>query len=78
MSGAVPPDMWPAFEALGGRPVLVLRGAQSDLLSRATVDAMQARIAGLEHAEVPGVGHAPSLDEPAARAAIARWLDRIA
>ena len=34
--GASNVDMWPAFEALAGRPVTLLRGALSDVLTAAT------------------------------------------
>ncbi|MFC4256084.1 alpha/beta fold hydrolase [Altererythrobacter xixiisoli] len=69
--------LWPGFEAFGGRPGLVLRGEVSDLLSAATVDAMTRRIAGLQAVVVPRTGHAPTLEEPAAQAAIAALLARI-
>ena len=71
-----PVDLWPAFEALGGRQLLILRGERSDLLSSATVQAMLARITGLKAVEVPGVGHPPNLTEPEARAAIAALSER--
>lgn len=70
-------DLWPAFATLAGRPVTLLRGATSDLLSAATAAEMMARLPGLEIAEVPATGHAPTLDEPASRAAIARLLARV-
>ena len=70
-------DLWPAFEALGGRPGLVLRGDLSDLLSPATFAAMGQRLAGFDCVTVPRVGHAPTLAEPEAQAAIARLLDRV-
>lgn len=76
--GAAPVDLWPAFEALGGRPTLLLRGALSDLLSVETARAMASRLDGLELVEVPEVGHAPTLDEPISRDAIARLLERSA
>jgi pimeloyl-ACP methyl ester carboxylesterase len=63
-------DLWLAFEALAGLPVLSLRGALSDVLSTATQRAMQARLPQLRVVEVPRVGHAPALDEPVAVAAI--------
>jgi pimeloyl-ACP methyl ester carboxylesterase len=71
-------DLWPGFEALAGRPVLVLRGELSDILSAATLDAMAKRVAGIKTATVPRVGHAPTLDEPESRAAILKLLARLA
>jgi pimeloyl-ACP methyl ester carboxylesterase len=62
-------DLWPQFDALAQVAVMVIRGALSDLLSRETVAAMQARRNGIEVIEVPGQGHAPLLqDEPTLRA----------
>ena len=42
-------------------PVLVLRGANSDLLSAETLDAMAAMHPDLEAVTVPDQGHAPAL-----------------
>ncbi len=70
-------DLWPAFAALAGRPLTVLRGALSDLLAADTAMAMKERIPELELVTVPGVGHTPTLDEPDAAAAIDRFLARI-
>ena len=73
-----PLDLWPAFESLAGRPVALVRGARSDLLSVATSNEMWRRLPGLDIATVPDVGHAPLLQEPEAIAAIDRLLDRVA
>lgn len=71
----VPPDLWPLWDRLAAMPVLVLRGAHSDVLSAATVAEMSRRHAGVFTAiEVPGRGHAPILDEPAAIPAIDTFL----
>jgi pimeloyl-ACP methyl ester carboxylesterase len=75
---AVPADLWPAAEALSGRPALLVRGARSDILSATTADAMAARIVGLDRVTIADVGHAPALTEPDAVAAIDRLLARIA
>jgi pimeloyl-ACP methyl ester carboxylesterase len=70
-------DLWPAFGALAGRPLLILRGELSDLLSPATVERMLAEAPGAEAVTVPRVGHPPTLAEPEAQAAIGRWLERL-
>ncbi len=75
---AVPaPDMWPMFDALAGRPVLVLRGGLSDILSADTAARMAARGPDIELVTLPDVGHAPTLDEPQSVAAIDRLLARV-
>lgn len=71
-------DLWPAYQALAGRPLLVLRGALSDLFSAATLDSMVRAVPGAEGLTLAGVGHAPTLDEPEAVAAIERLLATVA
>ena len=70
-------DLWDAFRALAGKPLLILRGELSDLLAPATVERMLAEAPGAEAVTVPRVGHPPTLAEPEAQAAMARWLERI-
>lgn len=72
-----PFDMWPAFRALAGRPVLAIRGQLSDILSAATLQRMKRELPGLETVTVRRTGHAPTLEEPAARKAIADLLARV-
>ena len=57
---AAPPDLWPIWDAIAC-PVLVLRGANSDLLSAATASQMASRGPRPRILDVPGVGHAPML-----------------
>jgi pimeloyl-ACP methyl ester carboxylesterase len=76
-AGQAAPDMWPLFDALQGIPTAVVRGANSDLLTRETVAKMQARRPDLITAEVPDRGHVPFLDEPEAQAALAALLARV-
>jgi pimeloyl-ACP methyl ester carboxylesterase len=69
---------WHLYEALGGRPVLILRGELSDLLSQEIADQMVERLGGdAELVVVPAVGHTPNLEEPEATAAMDRLLERV-
>jgi pimeloyl-ACP methyl ester carboxylesterase len=71
------PELWPLFELTAAVPVTILRGANSDLLSEATVAGMVARHGAAEAVTVRDRGHVPFLDEPEAFAAIERWLDKV-
>ena len=71
-------DLWAAFDALKDAPVTAVRGESSDILSATTLAAMAARHPRLEAVTVPRVGHAPTLEEPQAVAAIDRLLARVA
>ncbi len=71
---AVPPDLWPVFDAMGEVPLLVVRGALSDILSRETVAQMAQRHPNTTAVEVPNRGHAPMLDEPEAMRALSEFL----
>ena len=72
---ALVPDLWPAFRHLAeGRKLLLVRGATSDLLSPDIAGRMRDAAPHMNFVEVPGVGHAPMLDEPAARDAILDFL----
>ncbi|WP_439133498.1 alpha/beta fold hydrolase [Pseudomaricurvus sp.] len=71
---ASPSDPWALFKNLTGLPLLVLRGELSDLLSEACFLRMQSEQPELTAVEVPGVGHAPALDEEAAVSAIRHFL----
>jgi pimeloyl-ACP methyl ester carboxylesterase len=55
------PPMWGQFDALAHVPLMILRGANSDLLSEDTVAAMRTRRSAMESIDVPGQGHAPIL-----------------
>lgn len=69
------PDLWPLFDALDGRPIALVRGANSNLLSTETTAEMRRHRPDMIFADVPGRGHVPFLDEPEALAVIRRWLE---
>ncbi len=72
---AAPANLWLAFEALAGVPMLLVRGELSDLLSPDTIKQMAARNPKMRTLIVPRVGHAPTLDEPEVREAILALMD---
>ncbi len=77
-AAAADPDLlWNCYDAMAGLPVALIRGANSNLLSPETVEAMRARHPGLIVATVPDRGHTPYLDEPEALAALSQWLDQM-
>lgn len=53
-------ELWSFYDAVRC-PTLVLRGEQSDLLTRETVAQMAVRGPRARAVEIPGVGHAPTL-----------------
>ncbi len=70
-------DMWRAFDAIGDTPMLVVRGETSDILNADGAAAMLARAPRAELVTIPRVGHAPTLEEPEAVAAIDRLLAKV-
>lgn len=71
------PILWPLFGGLKGVPVLVLRGANSDILSAATLQAMAGAHPDLQAVTLLGEGHAPLLHRAEAIAAIRRFVARV-
>lgn len=69
--------MWSEYEALD-IPVMVMRGANSDLISTTTIAEMHARGPGkkglLRTHEIEGCGHAPALNVPSQWALITAFL----
>jgi pimeloyl-ACP methyl ester carboxylesterase len=59
------------------RPTLLIRGGASDLVGPAEAAYMRKAAPNLRYAEVPGVGHAPMLTEPEARAALDAFLAEV-
>jgi pimeloyl-ACP methyl ester carboxylesterase len=69
-----PPDLWPLFGGLSGIPILLVRGAVSNILLPATVARMQDVHPDMTVVTLPGIGHAPILTEVPALAAIQTFL----
>lgn len=68
------PDLWPQFTALNCAPLLVLRGALSDLLSQETAEAMVARHPAARLHVVADEGHAPLLEDAPSQKAILDFI----
>jgi pimeloyl-ACP methyl ester carboxylesterase len=68
-------DLWPLFAPLERIPALLVRGGTSDVLSAETAAAMRARFPRLAYAELPGVGHAPTLSEPGLAETVDAFLE---
>lgn len=72
-AAAVDIDLWPLWEQITC-PVLVLRGEDSDLLTRDVAHQMLERGPAAELIEFPGCGHAPALMDKDQIRAISSWL----
>jgi len=68
-------QLWQAYDAIKC-PTLLLRGAESDLLTEATAQAMTQRGPRAELQQFAGVGHAPMLVQPEQVASVREFLLR--
>jgi len=59
-----PPTLWDEFDALAHVPLMVIRGANSTMLTSATLDGMLERRGEIDMVVVPNQGHVPLLEEP--------------
>jgi esterase len=73
----VRPDLWPTLSALAC-PTLVVWGTASDVLSEAQARRMVSTLPRGELLAIEGVGHAPSLVEPASLAGLEGFLAPLA
>jgi len=71
------PSLWPIFPALADVPVCTIRGGLSDILTEATLRRMKAELPQLDAVTIADVGHAPTLEEPEAVAAIDKLLSKV-
>lgn len=68
-------NLWPLFAGLAtGRPLLLIRGETSDLLTADIAGRMGLAAPHMAHVEIPDTGHAPTLEEPEAEAALAEFF----
>lgn len=67
-------NLWPLWEAVKSIPTLLIRGAESDILTPETARQMQQNHPCLSLHEVASTGHAPMLMEPEQIAVIEAWL----
>lgn len=66
-------DLWVPYARISS-PTLIMRGADSDILDRATASRMCKVLRHAKVVEVPGVGHAPSLTEVESLGAIKEFF----
>ncbi len=75
-ASAVNIDLWALWEQITC-PVLILRGEQSDILTRDTAHQMLERGPAAELIEFPATGHAPALMEDTQIEAVRSWLTSV-
>ena len=73
-TGTAAPNLWPLLDMVGTKAMLVIRGADSDILSAQTLSEMSRRLPQLVSINISGRGHAPTLSEPEAWQAIRQFL----
>ena len=73
-TGTAAPNLWPLLDMVGAKAMLVIRGADSDILSAQTLSEMSRRLPQLVSINISGRGHAPTLSEPEAWQAIRQFL----
>ncbi|UZP74899.1 alpha/beta hydrolase [Candidatus Paraluminiphilus aquimaris] len=71
---ALPPDLWSVYAQLESQPLMLIRGAISDLLDADIKDRMIQSVPDLLYLEVADVGHAPMLIDDAVTEALENFL----
>lgn len=72
-----PQDLWDFYEQIADKPILLIRGELSDLLTPEIALKMLAKKPDLSSVTVTGVGHAPILTEPQAFDEIVKFLPQV-
>lgn len=72
-----PPNLWPQFMSLRSKPLLVIRGGTSDLLSAQTLETMDRAHPTMKSVTVPDEGHVPNLMDEGSLAGIQSLLAEI-
>lgn len=67
-------DLWPEFRTLATRPILLLRAADGDMLTDATVERMREEARDLRVETVAGHGHPTVMHVPPVQEAVSRFL----
>lgn len=68
------PDLWPAVGALGHAPIVLLRGALSELLSTQTATRMRRVRPDMRLVSIADTGHCPTFEEADAQVALEDFL----
>lgn len=71
---ALQPDLWSVYAQLESQPLMLIRGAISDLLDSDIKDRMIQSVPDLLYLEVADVGHAPMLIDDAVTEALENFL----
>lgn len=71
-----PPPAWKLFDKMAGKPLMLIHGGRSDLLSAQGVSDMIARRPDIDLVEVPDEGHAPLLADAPTVSRIAAFCGR--
>ncbi len=77
-AGTAATNLWPLFDAIPPKPMLVIRGEISDILSAETQQEMVRRLPMVTAVSIAERGHAPTLDEPDSRLHIQQFLTGLA
>lgn len=70
------PTLWPQFDLLAQKPLLIVRGEHSRLFSSETLAQMKTRSPTVQGVTAEGQGHAPLLHLPTPHLAIQAFLSR--